>query len=68
MNRWMRINYRGWQYDDKFRLHQELGDNFMIVSPGTNVLFVGCPDAVQEIFVRRREFVKAIQLYSELKA
>lgn len=57
----------GWVYHDKYKLHAELGDAFVHVNPAKNQLFIANPEAVEEIFQRRKDFEKPIHMYSEFE-
>lgn len=65
LGRFTRYNMRGWVYDDKYKMHAELGDAWINVTPGENMLFIADPDAAIDIFSRRKDFVKPLRLYSE---
>lgn len=60
-----RYNVRGWVYYDKYKMHAELGDAWINVTPGENMLFIADPDAANDVFSRRKDFVKPLRLYSE---
>lgn len=60
-----RYNRMGWCYHDKFRLHSELGDAFMHVNPAKNQLFIANPEAIEDVFLRRKDFQKPVHMYSE---
>ena len=62
---WTRFNYRGWQYVDKYKLHRELGDAYIMLSPGTNAVFLANPEAVDDVLSRRKDFIKPTMLYSQ---
>ncbi|KAG6362779.1 hypothetical protein INS49_007873 [Diaporthe citri] len=47
---------------DRFRSHQEMGDVFMMVTPGRNWLYIANPDALMDMFRRRAEFPQCIEL------
>jgi len=56
---------RGWVYYDKYKMHAELGDAWINVSPGENMLFIADPNVANDIFSRRNDFIKPLRLYSE---
>lgn len=60
-----RYNVRGWVYYDKYKMHAELGDAWINVTTGENMLFIADPDAANDVFSRRKDFVKPLRLYSE---
>ena len=55
---WARFMVKDWMYEDKYRAHAELGDIFLVVSPGSIVCYVADPDLAQEVCMRRRDFIK----------
>ncbi|KAL9117084.1 MAG: hypothetical protein Q9187_006381, partial [Circinaria calcarea] len=61
--KWARCNYIGWQFDEKYALHKELGDAFLLVSPRNVELMVADPDAVNMILGRRKEYIKPAMMY-----
>jgi hypothetical protein len=60
----IRYNRLGWCYHDKFKMHSELGDAFMHVNPAKNQLFLANPEAIEDVFLRRKDFQKPVHLYS----
>ena len=63
-----RCSYMGWSFQDKCAIHQEIGDAFVLVNPGTNEVVVADPKAVHSILGRRKDFIKPAALYGELNA
>jgi hypothetical protein len=61
-----RYGRRGWHFHDKAASHVELGDAFALVTPRETFLHICDPDAINEIFSRRQDFVRPVQLYSKL--
>jgi hypothetical protein len=57
-----RYNWMGWELHDRYKSHQELGDVFMLVTPGRNWLYIGHPDIVMEIVRRRDDFPRCVEL------
>lgn len=51
-----RFNWRGWEIQDRYRAHQELGDAIIFVTPGKNYLQLCDAEAISEIFHRRIDF------------
>lgn len=47
----------GWEFRDKAAIHERLGLNFIIVSPGVNRLICAEPAVGQTILARRKDFV-----------
>jgi cytochrome P450 len=48
----------GWEANERYRVHAELGDAFMVVSPGGNWLYVANPDAAWDMMKRPADFVR----------
>jgi hypothetical protein len=61
-NNFTRYNYRGWEMDDRLRTHQELGDAFVMVSPGRIWLYIANPDTLTDVFRRRLDFPRCVEL------
>lgn len=57
-----RYNWMGWELHDRYYSHHELGDAFMLVTPGRNWLYVGHPDVVMDITRRRDDFPRCVEL------
>lgn len=53
-----RFNWRGWEIHDRYRAHQQLGDAFIMVTPGKLYLWLCDVEAVSEIFQRRTDFTR----------
>ena len=58
-----RYNWRAWDFFDKNRAHLELGDVFIMVSPGKNWMYVSEAEALTDIFKRRRDFPRPLELF-----
>lgn len=63
LGNWTRYSYGGWTFDDKYKMHFELGDVITCVSPNGNCMFVADPEVVQDIVERRRDFPKPAHRY-----
>ena len=63
-----RCSYLGWSFQDKCAIHKELGDVFVLVSPGINEVIVADPEAVHSILARRKEYIKPAAMYGKLGA
>ena len=57
-----RYNWMGWELPDRYSSHHELGDVFMLVTPGRNWLYIGHPDIVMEVTRRRDDFPRCVEL------
>jgi hypothetical protein len=55
---------RGWHFHEKAASHVELGDAWALVTPRETFLHICNPEAINEIFARRQDFVRPLQLYS----
>ena len=63
VGRFPRCSYIGWTFNDKYALHNELGDALILVSPGINEIYLADPGAVANVLGRRKEFIKPMVLY-----
>ena len=60
---WARCTYIGWQFHEKYALHDELGPVFLLVTPGGNEVSVADAQAVHTILSQRKEFIKPTAMY-----
>ncbi|KAH8647610.1 putative cytochrome P450 [Tricladium varicosporioides] len=58
-----RYNWRGWEFRDKGRSHQEMGDTFVLVTPGRNFVYIRNAQTMADIFQRRLDFPRPLELY-----
>ena len=63
LGRWARCTYMGWQFHDKYALHDELGPLFIVVTPSGNEVSVADSQATHTIFSRRKDFIKPAVMY-----
>lgn len=61
-NSFTRYNFRTWEMHDRCRSHHEMGDVFMMVTPGRNWLYIANPEALMDMYRRRSEFPQCIEL------
>ncbi|KAA8569039.1 hypothetical protein EYC84_000712 [Monilinia fructicola] len=61
-----RFNYRGWEIRDRYRAHQELGDAFILVTPGKNWLQLCNAETLIDINARSREFTRPTEMLEML--
>ncbi|KAI1078846.1 cytochrome P450 [Whalleya microplaca] len=61
-----RYNWRGWEIEDKCRSHIEMGDVYMLVTPVKNWLYLCNPDSLMEVFRRRLDFPRPLEIYEML--
>lgn len=47
----------GWEFHDRYRMHQRLGDVWVLVTPNRNFLHVAQAEAANDILRRSHEFV-----------
>lgn len=59
----IRYNWRGWEVDERCKSHLEMGDVFVQVTPGGNSLYICNADSLMEIFKRRSDFPRPLQLF-----
>ena len=64
--RWVRCTFMGWTFSDKHALHDELGDLFLIISPGAIELIVANPDTAHAVLTQRKDFTKPSVMYEQL--
>lgn len=57
-----RYNWMGWELPDRWKSHHEMGDVFMLVTPGRNWMYVGHPDIIMEIARRKDDFPRCLEL------
>ncbi|KAI0395152.1 cytochrome P450 [Xylariaceae sp. FL0594] len=65
-NSFTRYNWRGWEVGDRCRSHLEMGDVYMQVTPGKNWLYICNPDALLDMFRRRSDFPRPLEIYELL--
>ncbi|KAI9845422.1 MAG: hypothetical protein M1837_004900 [Sclerophora amabilis] len=61
-----RYSRRGWHFHDKAWSHAEYGPAWAIATPREIFMYIGDPDAINEIFARRADFLRPTQLYKML--
>ena len=50
----------GWEFHDRSKTHERLGDAWVLVTPSKNWLYVAQAGAAYEIFSRGRDFERAV--------
>ena len=63
-----RYGRRGWHFIDKSASHIEYGNAWALVTPCEIFLSICDPNAINEIFARRPDFERPVQLYRELSS
>lgn len=61
-NSFTRYNFRTWEMHDRCDTHHELGDVYIMVTPGRNWVYIADPDLIMEMFRRRADFPQCIEL------
>ncbi|KAK4180235.1 putative cytochrome P450 E-class, group I [Triangularia setosa] len=61
-----RFNWRGFEITERYKPHHELGDVYMVSTPGRNWLYLGDPDLAMEMFKRRNDFPRCSELTESL--
>ena len=64
LGKWARCAYPGWNFEDKYELHKELGGAFTLVTPTVNEWWIADPDAAYAILSARKDFIKPALIYS----
>ncbi|KAI1299004.1 cytochrome P450 [Xylaria venustula] len=59
-NSFTRYNWRGWEVEDRYQSHQEMGDMWVLVTPLKNWVYVNDPEALMSIFRRGAEFPRPV--------
>ncbi|KAL2049437.1 hypothetical protein ABVK25_010341 [Lepraria finkii] len=62
-----RYNWRGWEFQDKNKSHLEKGDVFVVVTPGRNWLYLCNAEALLDVFQRRADFPRPLELFEMVK-
>lgn len=62
-NKLMRLSYFGWQFDQGYDIHAEIGPLFTLVTPGSLIVVVADADIAHNIHTKRKDFIKPDQLY-----
>ena len=58
-----RYNWRGWEFKDKARSHLEMGDAFVVVTPGRNWFYLCNAEALSDVFQRRSHFPRPLEIF-----
>ena len=65
---WTRYNQRGWLFRDKYRMHAELGDAWMHVTPLNKTVYIADATACQQVYTRKDDFVKPTHMFRRSSA
>uniref|UniRef100_A0A8H7TJW7 Cytochrome P450 n=1 Tax=Bionectria ochroleuca TaxID=29856 RepID=A0A8H7TJW7_BIOOC len=57
-----RYGFRLWEIEDRAKSHQEMGPAFILVTPDRNWLYIADPDTINEVFRRRTDFPRCVEL------
>lgn len=66
--RWIRFSILDWAWEEKRRVHEELGDVFILVSPEGLICYTADADMSWDVMNRRNEFLKPRDKYSKFNA
>jgi len=66
LGQWVRCTFMGWTFNDKYALHDELGDLFVVVSPGAIEVMVADPQTAHAVLARRKDYIKPAVMYEQL--
>ncbi|KAI1205124.1 cytochrome P450 [Annulohypoxylon truncatum] len=55
-NSFTRYNWRGWEVEDRYRSHHEMGDIWVLVTPLKNWIYINDPEALMSVFRRGVDF------------
>ncbi|KFA80781.1 hypothetical protein S40288_10337 [Stachybotrys chartarum IBT 40288] len=61
-NNFTRYNYRGWELPDRYYSHHDMGEAFVLVTPGRNWIYLSNPDTLLDVFKRRTDFPRCLEL------
>ncbi|KAI3390985.1 hypothetical protein diail_8286, partial [Diaporthe ilicicola] len=56
----VRYNWRGWDSEDRWQCHYEMGDVFVLVTPQYNMLQLNSPEATTNVFKRAADFPRPV--------
>ncbi|KAL8911697.1 MAG: hypothetical protein Q9171_003187 [Xanthocarpia ochracea] len=56
----------GWAFEDKHKLHDEVGPLFTLVTPAANEVTVADPEVAHTVLARRKDFIKPAVMYEQL--
>ncbi|KAI4108318.1 MAG: hypothetical protein LQ339_002219 [Xanthoria mediterranea] len=63
---WARCTSMGWAFQDKHKLHAEIGPLFTLVTPAANEVTVADPEAAHAVLARRKDYIKPAAMYEQL--
>lgn len=59
-NSFTRYNWRGWEVEDRYRSHHEMGNIWILVTPFKNWVYINDPEALMSVFRRGAEFPRPV--------
>ncbi|KAI0841159.1 cytochrome P450 [Hypoxylon sp. FL0890] len=59
-NSFTRYNWRGWEVEDRYRSHSEMGDIWVLVTPFKNWVYINDPQALMSVFRRGADFPRPV--------
>jgi hypothetical protein len=58
-----RYNWRGWEFKDKAQSHLEMGDAFVLITPGRNWFYLCDAEGLADVFHRRVDFPRPLEIF-----
>lgn len=55
----------GWEFNDRYKTHQRLGDAWLLVTPNRNWLYFAQADAATDVFRRSQDFINPAWMLGE---
>ncbi|CAI6332017.1 unnamed protein product [Periconia digitata] len=65
--RWIRFSILDWAWEEKYRIHEEFGEVFIVVSPEGLICYSADADMSWDVMNRRNEFLKPRDKYKVLE-
>jgi len=62
-----RYNWRGWEFADKYRAHEEMGDVFLMATPGRLWIHLCNPEALADVLRKDKEFPRPLEIFEMTK-
>lgn len=59
-NSFTRYNWRGWEVEDRYRSHTEMGDIWVLVTPFKNWVYINDPEALMSVYRRGSDFPRPV--------
>ncbi len=52
----IKLTIPGWEYRCRYSVNEQLGATFILVSPGSNTVFIADPEIAHAVLSRRKDF------------